>query len=232
MPSHLEVLPSELLLSVACDLHAVDILQLVLTCHRLHEVFFSELYKVGSNPLRALLWMAESGRRDMIPYIPHPSRLIRALDSWSSNNEPAIELSLLEQINFLAKSREFDTMTPLVLAVQEGHEDVVIFLLGEGANPDIRDRSSVETPLAAAAYNNRPRLAQLLLAEHISPNTMTGLHTPLDFAVERGYEAVVNVLLGYNAQLSWTYQYTLLIGRNRMESRIKKLFKASVGIRS
>ncbi|KAJ5117905.1 uncharacterized protein N7443_001752 [Penicillium atrosanguineum] len=225
MPSHIEVLPSELLLLIACDLTAVDILQLVLSCHRLHEILIPELYKAGSNPLRALLWMAESGRIDMIPFIPHPSRLVHELDLWSSNDESKIESKILEQIKDLARIREFDPMTPLVLAVQEGHEDIVTFLLQEGANPDTRDRSSIETPLAAAAYNNRPRLAQILLMENVSPNTMTGLHTPLDFAVERGHEAVVKVLLDNKAILSWTYQYSLLIGHDRLEKRMRKLLK-------
>lgn len=228
MPSNFERLPPELLLSLACDLSAADILHLVLSCRRLHGIFFAKLYKVGSNPLRALLWMAESGRLDMVRYIPHPSQLILSLDLWSSNNETKLEPRLLEQINALATSREFDPMTPLVLAVQEGHEKVVTFLLNEGANPDIRDRSSAETPLAAAAYNNRPKQGQLLLAENINPNTMNGLHTPLDFAVERGYGAVVRVLLRNQARLSWTYHFALLSGHIVLETRIKKLLDNTV----
>lgn len=225
MLSHIEVLPPELLLHIARDLPAVDIFQLVLSCHRLYGILLPELYKAGSNSLRALLWMAESGRSDMIPFIPYLSRLVHALDLWSSHDESIIESKILEQIKDLARIREFDPMTPLVLAVQEGHEEIVIFLLQKGANPDTRDRSSIETPLAAAAYNNRPRLAQLLLMENVNPNTMVGLHTPLDFAAERGHEAVVNVLLDNKALLSWTYQYSLLIGRNRLEKRMRKLLK-------
>ncbi|KAF3219284.1 hypothetical protein TWF106_007125 [Orbilia oligospora] len=96
--------------------------------------------------------------------------------------------------------------TPLSYAAENGHVDVVKFLLDrEGVDPDSVAFSTGQTPLSYAANNGHRRVVELLLAtRRVNPDSRaTYSHlagrTPLSLASEKGYEAVVKCLLSRNA---------------------------------
>ncbi|KAF3318690.1 hypothetical protein TWF173_006705 [Orbilia oligospora] len=96
--------------------------------------------------------------------------------------------------------------TPLSYAAENGHIDVVKFLLDrEEVDSDSVAFSTGQTPLSYAANNGHQRVVELLLATgRVNPDSRaTYSHlagrTPLSFASEKGYEAVVKCLLSRNA---------------------------------
>ncbi|KAJ5347716.1 uncharacterized protein N7506_000969 [Penicillium brevicompactum] len=93
-----------------------------------------------------------------------------------------------------------DGQTPLLLSVDQGHEESTRVLLDNNAAPDCRD-SDGQTPLFYAASNGWVGIAQLLLAKSANPNAMDVRgQTPLSQAMDNGYLEVVQVLLGHGAR--------------------------------
>ena len=108
--------------------------------------------------------------------------------------------------NLGATNTKLDT-TPLVLASLNGHNDMVQFLLDEGAEPNKAQACNGCTPLHAAAYKGHNAVVQLLLNEGADANQACKLgETPLDKAAWNGHKDVVQLLLDRGADPNQAYQ--------------------------
>ena len=100
--------------------------------------------------------------------------------------------------------------TPLDVAVRDGHEDVVRFLLTAGAPSKFADIGML---VYLAAARNRPKIIGALAEVGASPawrNTQG--RTPLHIAAAKGHEDAVNalLLLGVDANLPGSNDWTPL----------------------
>ena len=86
-------------------------------------------------------------------------------------------------------------VTPLFVAAERGHAEMVAFFLGEGASAD-RASGGGETPLFVAARNGHSDVVAALLGAGADAGSMTcdGL-VPLYLAARRGHAEVVRALL-------------------------------------
>eukprot|EP00659_Diplonema_papillatum_P010465 gene10466-16113_t len=88
--------------------------------------------------------------------------------------------------------------SPLMLAAQGKHEDVMEYLLGEGAR--VLDDDAGDTALHVCARKKMARGAELLVNHQASVNEANCKgKTPLHYASTAGCEAVVKTLLGHRA---------------------------------
>ena len=100
--------------------------------------------------------------------------------------------------------RKYFGRTPLEYAVTEGHSDVVIALVGAGANVDIRHTTG-KTPLHMAAINADLKLMELLIAKGADINSRdvdgkTALHLMIFDGQEKEALMLINRKANLDAQ--------------------------------
>jgi serine/threonine-protein phosphatase 6 regulatory ankyrin repeat subunit B len=104
---------------------------------------------------------------------------------------------------------ENNQMTPLMLAANQGHTDVVEVLLSHGANLNASTFHSRVTPLTAAIKNNHTDIVDLILdyAHNSSVDLLNAGYAfgPLQLAVHLDNAEMVNLLLSYGAKPYFTY---------------------------
>ncbi|XP_044298895.1 ankyrin repeat and SAM domain-containing protein 6 [Varanus komodoensis] len=90
---------------------------------------------------------------------------------------------------------ELPAITPLMAAVQHGHEAVVHLLLDWGADCNYTVKPMGWTPLMLAAVSGRVSLAQQLMNKGACPDHLNMLHkTPYEIAVDIKHEDMKNYL--------------------------------------
>jgi RNA polymerase sigma factor (sigma-70 family) len=90
-----------------------------------------------------------------------------------------------------------DDFTPLIVAVQEGREEVAAYLLSKGANVQADDWLQGWTPLHIAARRGDLNMAKLLLKHGAKLDAKdAGDRTPLDLATEEKRPEMVELLTG------------------------------------
>lgn len=100
-------------------------------------------------------------------------------------------------VNFVVRGR-----SPLMEAIERGHQGVVKVLVEAGADANRRGRRSA-TPLERAARDGRLRIVKLLLGHGADVDAPgEGGRRPLMAAIERGHKAVVDVLLKNRADVN------------------------------
>ncbi|KAK3985484.1 hypothetical protein QBC44DRAFT_335090, partial [Cladorrhinum sp. PSN332] len=110
-----------------------------------------------------------------------------------------VELLLTEVGDADVNSMDMHGRTPVSVAAQNGHLDVVRMLISKGnADPDLEDFDG-RTPLSYAAENGHTGIVRLLLqgdCSYVDPNTKDHLFgwTPIIYAAARGHQAVVKLL--------------------------------------
>ncbi|KNC76659.1 serine/threonine protein kinase, variant 2 [Sphaeroforma arctica JP610] len=91
--------------------------------------------------------------------------------------------------------------TPLHIASENGHKDVVELLLAKGADTHVKDETG-STPLYLASKNGHKDVVELLLAKgadiHVKDNLAW---TPLRMASKNGHKDVVELLLAKGADI-------------------------------
>lgn len=96
--------------------------------------------------------------------------------------------------------------TPLTLAVAEGEDQIALYLLSRGADPDFANADGL-TPLMVAANQGDRRLVQLLLSAGADVNAESGEGlTPVLLAAREGHLSVVKVLVAAGANVNVTQQ--------------------------
>ena len=89
--------------------------------------------------------------------------------------------------------------TPLHIASEEGHKEIVEVLLKHSADPNIKNRWD-NTPLLMASFKGHKDIVELLLKHGADPNVKDQWgETSLYTASEKGYKDMVELLLKHNA---------------------------------
>ncbi|KAJ8063553.1 hypothetical protein OCU04_007425 [Sclerotinia nivalis] len=166
--------------------------------------------------------------------LPYDSRDSKSLDSPSSNKRSAendawlstlhiaaqnghdrILHRLIQHNNMDCNEKDSEGRTPLMVAVIEGHENVVNSLLSCGANINEVDGER-RSALHFAVLHRRERVLRVLL-EYCSDQSGRKLDidayndsgmTPLHMAVDRGFESGVDLLLQSGADLNFKARKT------------------------
>ncbi|KAN0072342.1 hypothetical protein V8E54_009271 [Elaphomyces granulatus] len=126
--------------------------------------------------------------------------LLRAIDRHEGEHAVVVQLLLAQRVKVNYRCK----LTPLSRAAENGDKAVVKLLLKNGAQPDFEDEKGC-TPLSRAIEGDgeyegeHAVVVQLLLAEGVKVNYRYEL-TPLSRAVEKGNEAIVQLLLTHGAQ--------------------------------
>lgn len=110
-------------------------------------------------------------------------------------DDAAIKLYLAQGANVDSLSKQADKydVTPLMLAAEAGHDDIVRLLIEHGAGVNITDSRGL-TPLHKACKNGRVHTVQLLIESGAAVVT----------ADSRGQVAVVTAVLGNHAEVART----------------------------
>ena len=95
------------------------------------------------------------------------------------------------------KNKEPGT-SPLLVAAEMGHKDVVQLLLNRGAKANMVNQHG-QTPLHLAAWSGHPKVAKLLLDRGADPNIRDGF-TPLHYAAFKGHKDAVKLILDSRAE--------------------------------
>jgi uncharacterized protein len=121
--------------------------------------------------------------------------------------------------------------TPLLIAVANGHDEIVKYLLQKAADPNIANKIGM-SPLSCAAWYGKEPICKLLLkyGADVNQRDMEGL-TPLMRAIFRGHSSIAKYLLenGADPQLSDNHKRTALsYAEGGKHGDVAKLLRKSI----
>ena len=114
-----------------------------------------------------------------------------------------VKFLIVERLQDLNTGGIHHGQTPLILASQKGHYEVVRTLLEHGANTET-PRIRYQSPLGTASYGGHVEVVQLLLEHHADVNAQNGRrkYTALHWASRGGQPAVARMLLEHGADVN------------------------------
>ncbi|EFY96326.1 ankyrin repeat protein [Metarhizium robertsii] len=139
---------------------------------------------------------------------------------WASRSgsTPLVELLLSHPNINIDKTFEYFN-TPLLEAIQQGHEDIALLLIKRGAHCErgpTRLRDEPETPLRAAIRWERERVVEQILHLGVSMETEDPLYElPLVYAIENKNPRIVKLLLDYYSKKTDEATSDLRVGLHR-----------------
>ena len=131
--------------------------------------------------------------------------LVRMLHQLVASGKVDDVVHLIKRRPYILDDRDvFTNESALIIASKHGHTDIVSFLLGKGANPEVRDNSR-NSPLIVAAQQGHPDTVELLLKSGVAVDAKndkgdTALHSTTrqkakDSEEARKYKKIVELLL-------------------------------------
>jgi ankyrin repeat protein len=120
----------------------------------------------------------------------------------------AAEANNLKVARFLIDNKadvnaEHDGTTPVIVAAERGHKEMVELLAGHGANLNVVERANDAAPLHFAAKNGSKAIAEVLLAHKADVNVKNRAgRTPLHLAAENGFLSFAELLLANGANVN------------------------------
>jgi ankyrin repeat protein len=116
-------------------------------------------------------------------------------------NIEAVKQHLAAGTDVNAKEEE-EGMTPLIVAVGEGHKKIIELLIANGA--DVNAKSDMGTPLHLAAGFGHNEIAKLLIAKgaEVDAKDWEEGMTPLILAVADGYKKIIELLIANGADVN------------------------------
>jgi ClpX C4-type zinc finger/Ankyrin repeats (3 copies)/Ankyrin repeat len=131
--------------------------------------------------------------------------LMKELKNAVERGEVAEVIGLLDQGADVDSWFTHSGETPLILAIESGHDEVALALLARGADPN---GTRGWSPLMVAVEKGDAKIVQALLANGADANTASGrgpgYRTPLMIAAEKGDAKIVEVLLANAADVCAT----------------------------
>uniref|UniRef100_A0A1A9VK18 ANK_REP_REGION domain-containing protein n=1 Tax=Glossina austeni TaxID=7395 RepID=A0A1A9VK18_GLOAU len=151
----------------------------------------------------------------------------KLLEAAKSGNIGDIENLLNEEGKAQVNATDQYGATPLHLAAENGHTDIVNALLNEGA--DVNAKAVIDiTPLLFAAQNGHEGVVKVLLtAKEIDVNTYP---QALYFAAKDGHEGVVKALLTTEIDVKTLSKELVLAAQNGHEGVVKVLLTAEIDV--
>ncbi|KAL2860152.1 ankyrin repeat-containing domain protein [Aspergillus pseudodeflectus] len=179
--SPISTLPVELVLIIANFLSPKDLSHLLQTCHFFSCVVEPHLYAivatepVPARPPLVLYWAAERGYVSVLQKVFQYSKpdeipvrcKTRALSHAAEHGQTAAAKFLLDvgaKINRVVSIDDVNRYTALHRAAANGHADMVIFLLDNGANPAIQGSPDEVAVLEHADSWGQKDMVQLFLS--------------------------------------------------------------------
>ncbi|MEW5948828.1 MAG: ankyrin repeat domain-containing protein [Thermodesulfobacteriota bacterium] len=91
--------------------------------------------------------------------------------------------------------------TPVMLAIEKGHTEMVNFLISRGANIEAQNQEG-GTPLIVASYNGHPNIVELLIEKGAQVNTRSiAGQSPLRFAVMQNHFEIAKLLISNGSHI-------------------------------
>ncbi len=138
--------------------------------------------------------------------------------------------ALLLELGAQVDGKDTDGGTPLMIASEYGHSNLVEILLKAGAEVNLADKHGF-TSLIEALVNDHAQIVELLLKAGADVNhNSQGNVTPLMFASVKGNLAMAELLIGYGADVNAKNSQgvtPLIIATNNGHKALVELFLAS-----
>ncbi|KAH0599448.1 hypothetical protein MHUMG1_02236 [Metarhizium humberi] len=189
---------------------------------------------LGDEGSELLVLLAQKLPRLLAPKLVHASRTdvnYAGNDGYTalfwasrSGSTPLVELLLSHPNINIDKTFEYFN-TPLLEAIQQGHEDIALLLIKRGAHCErgpTRLRDEPETPLRAAIRWERERVVEQILHLGVSMETEDPLYElPLVYAIENKNPRIVKLLLDYYSKKTDEATSDLRVGLHRAVTSVQ-----------
>jgi ankyrin repeat protein len=164
------------------------------------------IFAVGKTLEDMTRWLLSNGADPNLKYTPQEETILTMFLKRSIQDERYTHI-----LNLIVDNPQTDVnlanrdgITPLMLATQKGHTDIIRKLLDKGANINEKDRVG-NTALIFAITYNKIDAARLLVERGAEVEPEENTLVPLQFAIEKRNSEIVRILIEHGANTNRIY---------------------------